>query len=94
VKKILNKGIKNKHGQVGETLTWVIATIIILIVLIVFVYASIGLAKSKNIASSKTSSGKLGSSQGDWIDLKNSLAYSLNNKNQKNIERWINAQEE
>jgi hypothetical protein len=85
----------NKKAQVGETLTWAIATIIILVVLILFIYASIGLAKTKKIGSESIIFGESGSSEeNNWIILKNSLAFSLNDKNKEIIEEWIkNAQE-
>ena len=38
--------LKNK-GQSGETMTWIIATIIIIVILLVSVYASYALAKGK-----------------------------------------------
>lgn len=85
----MKKTLSNKKAQVGETLTWMVATIIILVVLVIFVYASIGLAESKNIASGAST----GSSEENWMSLKTSLALSLNNKNQKDIEVWINAKE-
>jgi hypothetical protein len=89
VKKILD----NKRAQVGETLTWIIASIIILVVLVVFIYASVGLAKTKNITTRDIGSDELGAGNGDWINMKTSLAFSLNNKNKNIIERWINAEE-
>ncbi len=44
------KLIKNKNAQVGETLTWIVATIVIIILLIIFVYAVYAISKTKNIS--------------------------------------------
>lgn len=38
-----------KHGQVGETVSWVVATLIIVGILIVFIYISILMADLKKI---------------------------------------------
>ncbi len=45
---MLNK-IKNKKAAIGATMTWVVATIIILLVIILFVYAARLLAEKKNL---------------------------------------------
>ena len=39
---------KNKRGQVGETITWVVATLIIIVLLLISIYAATLLAK-KNV---------------------------------------------
>jgi len=39
----------NKKAQTGETITWVIATIVIIGILILFIYVSTLLAKGKTI---------------------------------------------
>jgi cell division protein FtsB len=81
--------IFNKKAQVGETLTWAIATLIIIVVLIVFIYASVGMAKTKGVFSKSTDSEEASAGQSEWITLKNALAFSVNNKNQKEIEEWL-----
>jgi len=45
--KILN--IKNKKAQVGETLTWTVATIAIFIILVLFVFAVSTLSNKKDV---------------------------------------------
>lgn len=40
---------KNKKAAIGATMTWILATIIILFVIIIFVYASFSLANSRKI---------------------------------------------
>jgi hypothetical protein len=55
MKKMLNKG--TKRASVGEAITWVVATIIILVVLLIFIYASnvLGLWKTYKISSGEVS---------------------------------------
>jgi hypothetical protein len=72
-----------------------VATILIIILLILFIYASISLAKLKKIDLSDFQSEKSFSNKnGEWVDLKNSIAFSLNNKNQKAIKEWIRGKNE
>lgn len=41
--------IGNKHAQVGETLTWVVATIVILVILFIFIFSVSTLSIKKKI---------------------------------------------
>jgi hypothetical protein len=87
---------KNKKAQVGETMTWIVATLVIVGVLLVFVYASIALAKAKSVKPSKINS--LVSSQIDkvnmtWVEAKNEMAFTRENSNRGKIEGWINAKQ-
>ena len=41
--------LRNKSGQVGETMTWVVATIVIVVILILSVYAALILAQKKHL---------------------------------------------
>lgn len=87
MKRILN----NKKAQVGETLTWMISTIIILVLLIVFVYSTLAFAKAKNIETSSIDFGKADSSEKiNWMYSKSELAFSMNNQNENVIRGWIN----
>lgn len=45
---MLNK-IKNIKAQVGETITWVIATIIILAILMFFIFGAVTLSSTKSL---------------------------------------------
>jgi len=80
----------NKRAQVGESITWVVATIILIVVLIIFVYVASALAKVKEIK--LTSSEDLDNSA-NWIDSKNQIAYSINSNNKMWIEEWVALQE-
>lgn len=76
----------NKKAQIGEAMAWIVATIVIIVILLIFIYVSSILAKAKNISfSGDSEKGKL-----DTIKTKNSLAYSLNDKNREKIELWLN----
>ncbi|PJE81660.1 hypothetical protein COU58_01825 [Candidatus Pacearchaeota archaeon CG10_big_fil_rev_8_21_14_0_10_32_42] len=46
---------KNSRGQIGETLTWVVATIIILVILIFFIFGSSLLGKTKSVGTFRES---------------------------------------
>jgi hypothetical protein len=84
---------KNKRGQVGESMTWIVATLIIFVLLMLFVYAS-------SVLSVKTLGAGLKSKlfevekEGDWIEIKNELAFELNDRNENSIRDWIKKVEE
>jgi len=83
--------LNNKKGQIGESITWVVATIILIVILIVFIYSSIALAKIKSIKPdvSVDSEDSL-----DWVNSKTQMAYSINNMNKNKIEKWISEEME
>ena len=64
--------LNNKTAQVGETMTWVVATIIIIAVLIVSIYAASLLANTK-----KTLSYEKEKSESDLLMEKSLFAYFL-----------------
>jgi len=66
----------NKKGQLGETITWVVATIIIIFVLITSIYASSLVAKSKKVLSYDSYE-----READGIMTKMILSYFLTNGN-------------
>jgi len=39
--------LNSKKAQVGETVTWIVATIVLIAILLIFIFASSILAKSK-----------------------------------------------
>ena len=76
----------NKKAQVGESITWIIATIILIVLLIIFIYASVALSKAKTIKTNiKTDS----IDSVDWINSKTQMAYSISASNKNKIEVWI-----
>ncbi len=74
----------------GETLTWIVATIIIIVMLLIFVYASSKLATFKELTSGKQFTlSKEYKKTTNWIGTKNAISFSINNKNKELIENWI-----
>jgi hypothetical protein len=88
----LERRVINKKAQVGETLTWIVATLVIIGTLLIFIYSSIALAKVKSINSGevKTHIKQISGESIDWIGSKNQMAFSKNNENSNEIGRWIN----
>jgi uncharacterized membrane protein len=81
----------NKRGQVGETITWVLATILLVVILIIFIYAAIAMAKVKYLnLSTKLTSG----SSVDWINSKTQMAYSISSTNKNKIQVWVSQKTE
>jgi len=83
---------KNKKAQVGETLTWIVATLVILGVLFIFIYASVAMAKAKSMNSIKIKDhvSSLINVEEDWIQVKSEMALSRNSENNQKIVSWIN----
>lgn len=46
---MLKSNLKTKRGQVGETVTWLIATLVIIGIMMLFIYVSYLMAQVKNI---------------------------------------------
>jgi len=82
----------SKKAQIGETMTWVVATIIIIVTLIIFIYVSSLLKEIRNI---KLPDLKIDSKEDvNWLEAKTSFAHSLaDNKNKKEIDKWIGIDE-
>lgn len=69
-----------KKAQVAETTTWVVATVIIIFILVVSVYASSGLSKAVKSVNSRDSAAFLKEKNADLL-LKQSLFGFLKTKN-------------
>jgi len=74
----------NKKAQVSEIMTWVIATIIIISILLVFVYASSLLAQKTKIIKATDLKIDLGK-EVDLLETKNLIAYDLASENEEEI---------
>ncbi len=87
-----NKQI-NKKAQVGDTMTWIVATIIIVVTLIIFIYVSSALKVVKDI---KIPDLKTDSEEDvNWLEKKISFAHLLAyDKNKKEIDEWIEGKKE
>ena len=80
---MLNKMKRNKRGQLSEVMTWIIATIIILSILVIFIYASSALAKTTKILDVKTL--EIDEEEIDLLAVKTSVAYAIASEGEKEI---------
>lgn len=88
----MKKMLNNKKGQLSDAMVWIIATVIVVVILFVFVYASNILGKANSI---KKDSKELlvENSPEENINLfeeKTLLAYKINSANKNKIQEWIN----
>lgn len=74
----------NKKAQISEIMTWVIATIVILVILIVFIYASSLLAQKTKTVEAKDLKIDFEKSV-DLLETKTSIAYSFASELERNI---------
>ncbi len=78
----------NKKAQISEVMTWVVATLVILSILIIFIYASSLLAQKTKVIKAKDLKIDLGK-EVDLLETKNTIAYSSASQSEKNvIENW------
>lgn len=88
--------LNHRRGQIAETVTWIVATMIIVITLIVFIFISVQMSDAKNITPSNlvVKAGNFFKSDGvgeiDRLEIKTKFAFSLNDKNKEKINEWIN----
>ena len=85
--------LNNKRGQIGETMTWVVATIIVVVLLTIFIYASSALAKTKNLSLTdlKISLDKTK----DIVNTKSLFAYEKTSEEKKVlVKQWIDKNDE
>lgn len=75
----------NKKSQVSDVMTWVVATIIIVVIMIVFIYASSVLAQKTKIINAKEIKIEISEKNIDWTELKTSFAYSKTSEGNKQI---------
>ncbi|MBI2044960.1 hypothetical protein HYT23_02795 [Candidatus Pacearchaeota archaeon] len=82
--------MENNKAQVADALTWVVATLIIVIILIVFITITNILVKTKNIERFVIG---IFSGDGDGgiekVDIKTAMALEKNGQNRENIENWV-----
>ncbi len=86
----------NNKGQIAETITWIVATMIIVITLIIFIFISVQISNSKNLSldnvASKAGDFLVGEGVGgiDRLEIKTTFALSLKDDNKDKIREWIN----
>ena len=71
----------NKHAQVGETVTWIVATLIIIGILMIFIYVSVLISKVKVVSVSSINVDS--ESTIDLLSQKTFFAYNLTNNKDK-----------
>ena len=79
--------LRTNKGQIGESINWVVATIIIIVVLLIFIYVSIALGKTKSLDTGVKDNSE--ASSVDLIKTKTEIAFSLKDTNKNKIEEWI-----
>jgi uncharacterized protein (UPF0333 family) len=84
---MLNDKMKNKRGDISKTITWVVATIIIVGVLILSFYISSVMSNVKVIRESDVTSDLTLESQ--VLSTKTSLAFKINNINREMIDKAL-----
>jgi len=83
----------NKRAQLSDAMTWIIATLAIIIILVIFVFASQVIAKAKEISSLKSIEGGSSNLEVDLIEKKNAFAFEKNKNNELKIKEWLNENE-
>lgn len=71
----------NKKAQTSETITWVVASLIIIAVLLISIFFASSLGSLKTASEEDT--------EGDWIEAKTEMALSINDDNEEEIKKWI-----
>lgn len=79
--------IKNKKGEIGETINWIVATIIILGILLVSVYITSIMSNLKIIREADVTSDLKSDSQ--VLEMKTSLSLRINNIDREKIENAL-----
>ena len=82
------KILKNKKAAIGETLTRLVATIIIIFILVTFIYVSSLLSKVKTV--SKGDLNVETEQIPDMLAQKTNFAFQLNNKDKTEVENILN----
>lgn len=82
--------LNNKRAEIGESITWVVATVIILVVLTIFIFASNVLGKFQTIS---VSSGEKTLNSDNYLEIKTQKAFSINGNNKEIINKWIGYKE-
>lgn len=93
---MLNNFKLGKKGQVAETVTWVVATVIIVVTLIIFIFISSQVSKSTSWKEIKVEAQSFFLDNGEKItkrlDTKNNLALSINENHKDKINEWIKSE--
>jgi len=77
------KLLRSKKGEIGETLTWIVATLIIIGILIIFLFLSSRISSIKKILVEDVKSDLPEESVS--LGLKTGLAYNITNEKNKRV---------
>ena len=77
----------SKRAQASDAIVWIVATLIIVVILIVFIFISNLMAKANGIKNFATSSA--GSKNYNILNLKTNLAFEINGDKEGEINSWI-----
>jgi hypothetical protein len=83
-----------KKAEIGETMTWIVGSVIIIVILIIFLYAAsaFGTLKSAQVQASKFAGAlSMGSDLKiqKWMYFKSIQALKINQANKDTITKWI-----
>lgn len=79
--------LKNKKGQVSDAITWVVATLVIIFLVVTSIYIASLMGKSKSVEKEKIVS--LDENYVNWIFEKTEFAYDINSNNKVKIDLWV-----
>lgn len=86
--------LNNNRAQIAKTITWVVATLIIIVTLMVFIFISTQVSTAtdwKNLdVKVKSFLSDEGEKISERIKTKNTFALSINENNKNKIMGWIN----
>ena len=86
----MRRMLNSRKAQVGETMTWVVATVIIIVLLIVFIWISYSLAKSRGVIDFAQNVIDLdGEVEVNWVHAKTDFAFGVDSTNRGKINDWI-----
>lgn len=77
----------NKKGQISDAITWVVATLVIIFLIVTSIYISSLMGKSKSVEKEKII--VLDEDAVNWIQEKTEFAYNINPNNNVKIDLWI-----
>ena len=79
----------NKKAQISETMTWIIATIAIITILLIFIYASSILAEKEKVLHLFGKSSVQRDAAVDWLAVKTIQALDRDSADEPKINKWI-----
>lgn len=83
--------LRSKKAEIGEAMTWIVATLVIIVVMTIFIFASGKLASLKSLG---VDSGDPDVKLGELLPVKTEQALFLDNSNEKWIKEWIKGAKE